>query len=218
MFPLGYSDVTIILRMPCLLLGIQRTKLSFLFPLTRSQFFGALFIACFRKNGKINKTQFHHEKRNGVHLSASKIGRVECLIFETFQLLNLKEDRKCTYNFVSNLSINLSCQIDDLYLCTQTTSISNYFRKHSSFYGKMRPISHTLLTFNVMKNVHRYMQELLQYKNFKKGRCAALGSSILVPALLLSHLRKNLSTSLHLLDLIVILRVHTYIRTILQRG
>ena len=113
-----HNDVTIILRMPCLLLGISRTKLSFLFPLTRSQFFGALFIACFRKNGKINKTQFHHEKRNGVHLSAGKIGRAECLIFETFQLLNLKEDRKCTYNFVSNLSINLSCQIDDLYLRT----------------------------------------------------------------------------------------------------
>ena len=61
MFPLSYSDVTIILRMPCLLLGILGTKLRFLFPITKSQFFGALFIAYFRKNGKINNTQFHEK-------------------------------------------------------------------------------------------------------------------------------------------------------------
>ena len=61
MFPLVYYDVTIILRMPCLLLGILGPKLRFLFPITKSQFFGPLFIVYFRKNGKINNTQFHEK-------------------------------------------------------------------------------------------------------------------------------------------------------------
>ena len=54
MFPLGHSDVhvTIILRMPCLLLGILGTKLRFLFPITKSQFLVLYLLLTSEKMGK----------------------------------------------------------------------------------------------------------------------------------------------------------------------